>query len=123
MQQSRHLSGKDVFLNGRPWIRSREKMSSLMDGLGFVRAYIDDLLILTKSSWADHLQKLAVVLDQLQQAGLKVNAKKSFFGRHALEYLGYWIKTGVQPTPKKVDALHALQPPTTTNAIYCTRMV
>ena len=31
-----------------------------------------------KGSFKDHLEKLGMVLDRLRQAGLKVNAKKSF---------------------------------------------
>ena len=46
-----------------------------MSDLEFVRAYIDDLLILTKSNFKDHLQKLSIVLHRLKNAGLKVNAK------------------------------------------------
>jgi hypothetical protein len=29
-----------------------------MSGLEFVRAYIDDLLVITQSSWEDHLTKI-----------------------------------------------------------------
>ena len=74
----------------------QEKMNTLMGDLEYVRAYIDDLLILTKGSFMDHLQKLSEVLSRLQQEGLKVNAKKSFFAHSQLEYLGYWItRTGI----------------------------
>ena len=66
-------------------------MSDLMQDLEYVRAYIDDLLIITSGSLDDHLDKLKVVLGKLRKAGLKVNAKKSFFAREELEYLGYWI--------------------------------
>jgi Reverse transcriptase (RNA-dependent DNA polymerase) len=40
----------------------QEKMSKLMEGLDFVRTYIDDLLIITKESFDDHLEKLDLVL-------------------------------------------------------------
>ena len=66
----------------------QEKMSELFEGLNFVRTYIDDLLCLTKGSFKDHLEKLERVLFKLKEAGLKVNAKKSFFARPELEYLG-----------------------------------
>ena len=80
----------------------QEKMSNLMTGLEFVRTYIDDILILSKNSWQEHLQNLDVVLTRLENAGLKVNAKKSYFGRVELEYLGYWVtRQGIQPIPKK----------------------
>ena len=62
-----------------------------MGDLEFVRSYIDDCLVLTSGSWEDHLKKLDEVLTRLQNAGLKVNATKSFFGRSELEYLRYWI--------------------------------
>ena len=67
----------------------QEKMSSLMAGLEFVRAYIDDLLIISKTTWDDHLTKLETVLKRLKKAGLKVNAKKSFFRKQESEYSGY----------------------------------
>jgi Reverse transcriptase (RNA-dependent DNA polymerase) len=69
----------------------QEKMSTLMQDLGFVRAYIDDILVITNESLEDHLDKLRVVLEKLQHAGLRVNVKKSFFAKEELEYLGYWI--------------------------------
>jgi hypothetical protein len=50
-----------------------------MAGLKFIRKYIDDLLVMTMSTWEDHLQCLKIVFQQLLQAGLKVNAQKSFF--------------------------------------------
>ena len=91
----------------------QEKMCNLLDDLEYVRAYIDDLLIITKSDLTDHLSKLEVVLQRLQEAGLKINAAKSFFVRPALEYLGYWItREGIQPVPKKVEAIRQIAAPT-----------
>ena len=90
----------------------QEKMGTLMQDLEYVRAYIDDLLIITKGNWDDHLSKLEEVLKRLQKSGLKVNARKSFFGKGELEYLGYWItRDGIQPVPKKVEAIHNIATP------------
>ena len=47
----------------------QEKMSDLMATLEFVRTYLDDLLIITKGSLEDHLEKLSMVLTRLQDAG------------------------------------------------------
>jgi hypothetical protein len=93
----------------------QEKMSELMMGLlEFVRAYIDDLLVITRGTHKEHLDHLGQVLTRLSEAGLKVNASKRFFCRSELEYLGYWInRKGVQPTNKKVDAILKLEHPTT----------
>jgi len=51
----------------------QEKMGELMADLEFVHAYIDDLLILTKVSWEQHLTQLCIVFQRLQDAGLKVH--------------------------------------------------
>ena len=76
----------------------QEKMSTLMHDLEYVRTYIDDLLILSSGSWEDHLEKLDQVLERIEKAGLKVNAKKSFFGRPELKCWGYWVtRKGIQP--------------------------
>ena len=92
----------------------QEKMSGLMEDLEFVRAYIDDLLVITNGSYEDHLKKLEEVFLKLRNAGLKVNMKKSFFARAELEYLGYWItREGIQPTANKVHAISNIAPPKT----------
>lgn len=92
----------------------QEKMGELFAGVEFARAYIDDLLVLSTSTLEDHLDKLEQVLQRLQEAGLKVNASKSFFAREELEYLGYWItQDGIKPLSKKVEAINNIAPPTT----------
>lgn len=92
----------------------QEKMSELMVGLDYVRTYIDDLLVVTKNSLTDHLDKLDQVLKRLKDAGLKVNAVKSHFCQHELEYLGYWItREGIKPLPGKVAAIKNIAPPKT----------
>ena len=66
-----------------------------------------------RHTWDDHLNKLAQVLERLRDAGLKINAQKSCFGQSELEYLGYWItREGIQPLPKKVEAIKNIAPPT-----------
>jgi hypothetical protein len=53
----------------------QEKMSDSMATLEFVQTYLDDLLIITKGSLEDHLEKLSMVLTRLQDACLKINTK------------------------------------------------
>jgi len=89
-----------------------EQMSELMDGLAFIQTYIDDLLCLTKGSFTDHLEKIELVLQRLQKAGLKVNVTKSFFARSQVEHLGYWItRTGIKPVYDKVKAVLKIAEP------------
>ena len=90
----------------------QEKMSELMEGLDFVCAYIDDLLCLMKGTFEDHLEKLERIFARLKQAGLKVNANKSFFARPELGYLGYWItRDGIKPVANKVEAILKIDAP------------
>ena len=57
----------------------QSKMSELMNGLEYVRTYLDDLLVLSDKSFEDHLQRLEAVLERLATAGLRVHAEKSTF--------------------------------------------
>ena len=67
----------------------QEQMLDLFQDLEYVRAYIDDLLLISSGSFEDHLDKLYKVFQRLCEAGLKVNLKKSSFAKSELEYLGY----------------------------------
>ena len=90
----------------------QEHMSDLMNDLEFVRAYIDEVAILSTTTWEDHLEKVDTVLTRLEDAGLKVNGLKSFFGRKEFEYLGYILTpNGVKPVEKKIQAMLDIAPP------------
>jgi hypothetical protein len=52
----------------------QEKMSDLMQHLNFVRTYLDDLLVISCSTFEDHLEKLECVLNILSDKGLRINA-------------------------------------------------
>ena len=91
----------------------QSKMSELMATLEFVKTYLDDLLCITRGDLDDHLDKLKLVLQRLQDANLKVNARKSNFCAIETEYLGYILsRDGIKPQPKKVQSILALLPPT-----------
>ncbi len=88
------------------------EMGNLMATLEYVRAYIDDLLVITKGSLNDHLDKLKQVFIQLRDAGLKINATKFVFCAQETEYLEYILtRGGIKPQPKKVHAILPLNSP------------
>jgi len=90
------------------------EMMDLMEALESVRAYIDDLLVITRGPLEDHLDKLREVLRRLCDVGLKVNAAKSFFCTHEIEYLGYILtRGGIKPQQKEVQVILAINPPNT----------
>ena len=99
------LNAPDVF---------QAKMNSLFNDLEYVGAYIDidDLEILSRSTFKDHLDKLDKVLQHLQDKGLRINAPKSGFATDEIEYLGYTLKRdGIKPQVEHVSNILTLQPP------------
>jgi hypothetical protein len=78
-----------------------------MATLEYMRAYIDNLLVITKSSHDDHLDEMEHVFIKLCNTGLKINAAKSSFCTQETEYLGYILTRsgGLQPQPPKVQAI------------------
>jgi hypothetical protein len=88
------------------------EMGKLMATLEYVKVYIDNLLVITKGSLDDHLDKLNQVFIRLCDAGLKINATKSIFCAQETEYLGNILtRGGIKPQPKKVQAILALNTP------------
>ena len=74
-----------------------------------VGTYIDDILVITKHEFKDHLNSLEKFLQRLVEAELKVKAEKSFFGQTETKYLGFWVSNnGVRPLPSKVDSINAI---------------
>ncbi len=83
-----------------------------MATLEYIRAYIDNLLVITKISHDDHPDKLEQVFIRLRNAGLKVNAAKLFFCAQETVHIEYILTRGViKPQPKKVQAILLLNPP------------
>ena len=65
----------------------QHKMKYLFRGFEFIRANMDNLLILTKGDWTDRVQKLELTLNKMKVKGLKYNIERSFFGKTEMEYL------------------------------------
>ena len=56
----------------------------------YAASYFDDVFI-HSNSWAEHVQRAAVVLASLRKAGLNANLKKCRVGRKEVWYLGYHL--------------------------------
>ena len=71
-----------------------------------IRAYIDDLLILSNGNFEDHLNRVKIVSKKLKAAGFKIYVEKACFTRNNLEYLDYKItRQGIMPLPDKVQTI------------------
>ena len=58
------------------------------------------------------MMKVKTVLQRLEAANFRANVRKCFFAQDSLEYLGYQIsRKGIQPQPKKVEAIMAIKEP------------
>jgi hypothetical protein len=89
-------------------------MMEILGDLDYVLVYIDDILIIQRENETeqDHLDKVETVLHRLQTKGFRANLKKSFFMQKQVEYLGWLLTTsGLEPQPKKIEAMKRIQPP------------
>jgi hypothetical protein len=77
----------------------------------FVLVFFDDILIYS-SSWAEHLQHIIIVLNELRTHQLHLKRSKCSFGAPSVAYLGHVIsEAGVAMDADKVAAVSAwLQP-------------
>lgn len=98
-------------LAGSPAIFS-ELMTKILGDLDFAMAYLDDVIIFSKTE-EEHYKHIEVVLDLIRQAGLKLKMKKCQFFQDKISYLGHVVtKDGVLPDKDKVSAIMGMKQPT-----------
>ena len=86
-------------------------IDEVLQGLDFCFAYLDDILIYSKTK-AEHEIHLRILFQRLSQYGILINAKKSIFCVPSLEFLGYEVSAeGVRPLPDRIAALMEFPPP------------
>ena len=87
-------------------------IDTVLHGLDFVCAYIDDLLI-ASSSLEDHYKHLETVFHRLDEHGVVINPSKCQFGQTEVKFLGHLITSqGIRPLPSKVEAISNFPIPT-----------
>ena len=67
----------------------QNKMNKILRRIEFIRAYIKDLLIITKCDCSNHLNKLELVLANIRSNRLKWNIEMSLFGQTKMGYMGF----------------------------------
>jgi hypothetical protein len=91
------------------------KVDQLLGDIEGVKTYIDDILVINKGSFDDHMKQLDTCLARIQEARLKVKADKCSFGLSKILYLGYIIsREGIKPDPAKIQGIMDLERPRTT---------
>ena len=107
-------------LKGAPVAFQRWINSVLGDYLGdFCSAYLDDVIIFSDGSEADHWVKVNLILDRLRAAGLKLDLRKCAFASKEIKYLGFIVevKKGIKVDPEKVRAVMTWEAPTNVRAV------
>ena len=94
------------------------EMIDLMEALEYVRAYIDDLLVITRETLEDHLEKLRGS-QETTRSGVESQRRQIIFLYPRHRYLGYILtRNGIKPQPKKVQAILALNPPNNVKELW-----
>ena len=94
------------------------KIYELLGDIEGTKAYMDDILVIKRGTFEEHLQQLEEVLRRCQRANIKLNAEKCSFGLNEIDYLGYIVTPeGVKPNPKKIEAIQNIERPTTVTEV------
>jgi hypothetical protein len=85
----------------------------------FASAYVDDILIYTNGSLAQHRQHVGTVLEKLMGAGLQIDIEKSEFHVQSTKYLGFIIEAGkgLRMDPEKIKAIKEWAKPTSVKGV------
>ena len=95
----------------------QELMTSILKDFNFAIAYLDDIIIFSKTL-QEHLLHVRKVFKKLQSAKLSMKMSKCNFSSKEIQYLGHILSaTGIQPLPSKTHAIQHMQPPTTSKQV------
>ena len=80
--------------------------------------YLDDICIFA-SSMDEMLDRISLVLHQLQDFNLKIKPKKSYFFQSKVIFLGHvLLKEGISPNPEKVEKVKTWPTPKSTKEVH-----
>ena len=86
-------------------------MDTLLSKFDFAIAYLDDIIIASKSM-EEHRNHLHLVFAAISEYEFKIKLEKCSFLQTSIKYLGYIIdKFGRRPDPKKIEAIVNMPPP------------
>ncbi|KAG0438375.1 Transposon Ty3-G Gag-Pol polyprotein [Dictyocoela muelleri] len=92
-------------------------MSKLLDHFDLVKIFMDDILI-HSHSYEEHVTHLKSIFEIFQKNNVKVNFRKSKFGKETVNYLGNIIsKEGIKPDISRVLSIETIKIPKTINQL------
>ena len=91
----------------------QELMTGILKDFNFMIAYLDDIIIFSKTP-QEHLLHVRKVFKKLWSAKPFMKMSKCNFFPKEIQYLGHILSVkGIQPLPSKTHAIQHMQPPTT----------
>ena len=91
----------------------QDLMTELLKDYDFILAYLDDILIFSKTPEED-ISHIQTVFDKLCSAKLSMKHSKCHFFSKEIWYLDHILSnTGICPLPLKTQAIQQMQPPVT----------
>ena len=91
----------------------QELMTSILKDFNFAIAYLDDIIIFSKTP-QEHLSHIRMVFKKPKSANLFMKKSKCSFFSKEIQYLGHILSaTSIRPLPAKTHTIQHLQPPTT----------
>ena len=91
----------------------QELMTGIVKDFDFIIAYLDDIIIFSKTA-EEHLLHIKKVFEKLRSAKLLMKLSKCHFFSKEIQYLGHILSTkGIHPLPSTTQATQEMHPPTT----------
>ena len=96
----------------------QELMTSILKDFAFAIAYLDDIIILSRTA-EEHLTHIQQVFKKLRTAHLSIKVSKCHFFTKEIQYLGHILSTkGIQPLPSKTQAIKNMHPPKMSKQVH-----
>ena len=95
----------------------QQVMDTMLGGLDFACAYLDDIVIASEST-DEHCKHILEVFKRIQSFGFRVKEAKCDFLMHEIKYLGHIIdKYGRRPDPERAEAIKNMPAPNNVQAL------
>ncbi|KAK7912921.1 hypothetical protein WMY93_013132 [Mugilogobius chulae] len=102
------ISAQDIF---------QRKIDETYSGLNGVVAIVDDILVFGRTK-EEHDANLRAMLERTRERGVRLNPEKSVICATEVSYFGHRLtRDGIQPDPKKVQAIKDMAPPENKNEL------
>ena len=90
----------------------QRKVSEVFGSFEDIIVYIDNIILLTKSSFDHHVKRLSAVLEQLKRNNFHIHVEDTFLASKKVDYLGYTLTPkGIEPQYKKILPILRFSPP------------